>query len=39
MVRWRKALFAWLHRNAEQPGAYFNIPSAQIMEVGLELEI
>jgi KUP system potassium uptake protein len=39
LVRWRKALFAWLHRNAEQPGAYFNIPSAQIMEVGLELEI
>jgi KUP system potassium uptake protein len=39
MVRWRKALFAWLHRNAEQPGAYFSIPSAQIMEVGLELEI
>jgi KUP system potassium uptake protein len=39
MARWRKALFAMLHRNAQQPGAYFNIPSAQLMEIGVELEI
>jgi KUP system potassium uptake protein len=39
MGRWRKAIFALMHRNAQQPGAYFNIPSAQIMEIGVEFEI
>jgi KUP system potassium uptake protein len=39
MARWRKALFVILHRNAQQPGAYFNIPSAQVMEIGVEFEI
>jgi len=37
--RWRKAIFALMHRNAQQPGAYFNIPSAQIMEIGVEFEL
>ena len=35
----RKAIFAVLHRNAQRPGAYFNIPSAQVMEIGVEFEI
>jgi KUP system potassium uptake protein len=39
MVRWRKAMFAMMGRNAQQPGAYLNIPSAQLMEIGVELEI
>jgi len=39
MTRWRKAIFALMHHNAQQPGAYFNIPSAQVMEIGLEFEI
>jgi KUP system potassium uptake protein len=39
MQRWRKAIFALMHHNAQQPGAYFNIPSAQIMEIGVEFEI
>jgi KUP system potassium uptake protein len=39
MARWRKAIFAMLHRNAQRPGAYFNIPSAQVMEIGAEFEI
>jgi KUP system potassium uptake protein len=39
MARWREALFAFMHHNAQRPGAYFNIPSAQIMEIGLEFEI
>jgi KUP system potassium uptake protein len=39
MARWRKAIFALMHRNAQQPGAYFNIPSAQIMEIGVEFQI
>jgi KUP system potassium uptake protein len=39
MARWRKALFALMHHNAQQPGAYFNIPSTQIMEIGVEFEV
>ena len=39
MALWREALFAFMHHNAQRPGAYFKIPSAQIMEIGLEFEI
>jgi KUP system potassium uptake protein len=39
MARWREGLFAFMHHNAQRPGAYFKIPSAQIMEIGLEFEI
>ncbi len=39
MARWREALFAFMHHNAQRPGAYFKIPSEQIMEIGLEFEI
>jgi KUP system potassium uptake protein len=39
MARWRKAIFAFMHHNAQRPGAYFNIPSAQVMEIGIEFEI
>jgi KUP system potassium uptake protein len=37
--RWREMLFALMHRNAQRPGAYFKIPSGQIMEIGVEFEI
>jgi KUP system potassium uptake protein len=39
MSRWRESLFALMHRNAQRPGAYFRIPSSQIMEIGVEFEI
>ena len=39
MARWREALFAFMHHNAQRPGAYFKIPSSQIMEIGVEFEI
>ena len=39
MARWRKAIFALMHLNAQRPGAYFNIPSAQVMEIGVEFDI
>ena len=39
LMRWREALFAFMHHNAQRPGAYFRIPAAQIMEIGLEFEI
>jgi KUP system potassium uptake protein len=39
MARWRESLFALMHRNAQRPGAYFRIPTPQIMEIGVEFEI
>jgi KUP system potassium uptake protein len=39
MSRWRKSVFASMHHNAQQPGAYFNIPSGQVMEIGVEFDI
>ena len=36
---WREAIFAFMHHNAQRPGAYFRIPSSQIMEIGVEFEI
>jgi KUP system potassium uptake protein len=39
MARWREAIFAFMHHNAQRPGAYFKIPSTQIMEIGVEFEI
>ena len=39
LTRWREALFAFMHHNAQRPGAYFKIPAAQIMEIGVEFEI
>jgi KUP system potassium uptake protein len=39
MALWREKLFAFMHHNAQRPGAYFKIPTAQIMEIGIEFEI
>ena len=39
LPRWREALFAFLHHNAQRPGAFFKIPGSQIMEIGVEFEI
>jgi KUP system potassium uptake protein len=39
MARWREELFAFMHHNAQRPGAFFMIPSGQIMEIGVEFEI
>jgi KUP system potassium uptake protein len=39
MAAWRKALFATMHLNANLPAAYFGVPTAQVVEVGLEVEI
>ena len=39
MARWREALFAFMHRNAQRPAAYFSIPGSQVMEIGVEFEI
>jgi K+ transporter len=37
--RLRKSLFATMHLNANLPAAYFGVPAAQVVEVGLEVEI
>jgi len=40
MAKWRKSLFAWMHLNANLPAArYFGVPAAQVVEIGLEVEI
>jgi KUP system potassium uptake protein len=39
MATWRKSLFAAMHLNANLPAAYFGVPAAQVVEVGLEIEM
>jgi KUP system potassium uptake protein len=39
MSSWREAIFAFMHRNAQRAGVSFNIPSAQIVEIGVEFEM
>jgi KUP system potassium uptake protein len=39
MAGWRKSLFATVHLNGNLPAAYFGVPAAQVVEVGLEVEI
>lgn len=39
MAFWREALFAFMHRNAERPAAYFCIPPDRVIDVGTEIEI
>jgi KUP system potassium uptake protein len=39
MAVWREEIFAAMHLNANLPAAYFGVPTAQVVEVGLEVEI
>ncbi len=39
MLRWRKALFAFMSRNAGTPAAYFNLPVNRVVELGAQVEI
>ena len=39
MAVWRERLFAAVHLNANLPAAYFGVPTDQVVEVGLEVEI
>jgi KUP system potassium uptake protein len=36
---WREMLYAFMQRNAERSAAYFGIPVAQVVEIGIEIEI
>jgi KUP system potassium uptake protein len=39
MALWRKGLFAAMHLNANLPATYYGVPAAQVVEVGMEVEI
>ncbi len=39
MALWREKLFAFMGRNAQSPALFFNIPPAQVIEVGMQVEI
>ncbi len=39
MASWREGLFAFMQRNAERTGAFFGVPTRQVVEVGTEIEI
>ncbi len=39
MALWRERLFAFMGKNAQSPALFFNIPPAQVIEVGMQVEI
>jgi KUP system potassium uptake protein len=39
MMRWRKAIFAILSRNARPATAYFRLPPGRVVEMGMQIEI
>jgi KUP system potassium uptake protein len=39
MSRWRKALFAFVSRNARTATAYFGIPPDRVVELGMQIEL
>ena len=39
LARWRRNVFAFLARNSERTAVYFGVPTAQAMELGLEIEL
>jgi KUP system potassium uptake protein len=39
MARWRKALFAFLSRNARPATAYFRLPPNRVVELGTQIEL
>ncbi len=39
MMKWRKALFAFMSRNAGNPTVYFGIPPNRVVELGTQIEL
>lgn len=39
MMNWRKAIFAFMSRNAGNPTAYFGIPANRVVELGAQIEL
>jgi KUP system potassium uptake protein len=39
MALWRERLFVFMARNAERAATFFRIPSARIVEIGLQVDL
>jgi len=39
MARWRKLLFAFMHRNARSATEFFRIPPDRVVELGMQIEL
>jgi KUP system potassium uptake protein len=39
MLHWRKALFAFMSRNATNPTIYFGIPPNRVIELGAQVKL
>jgi KUP system potassium uptake protein len=39
MMRWRKALFAFISRNAVPATAYFGLPPGRVVELGMQIDL
>ena len=39
MMRWRKAVFAFMSKNAGNTTAYFGIPANRVVELGTQIEL
>ncbi len=39
MARWRKALYAAMLLNANRSASYYGLPLAQVIKIGLEVQI
>lgn len=39
MMKWRKALFAFMSRNASNPTVFFGIPPNRVIELGTQIEM
>jgi KUP system potassium uptake protein len=39
MSRWRRKLFALMHRNAQSATAFFEIPANRVVELGAQIEL
>lgn len=39
MALWREHLFTFMSKNAERATAYFNIPSDQVVEIGIQVKL
>jgi KUP system potassium uptake protein len=37
MMRWRKAIFAFMSRNAANPTTFFGIPPNRVVELGAQI--
>jgi KUP system potassium uptake protein len=39
MMRWRKALFAFMAKNAGTPAPYFGLPATRVVELGVQVQL